>query len=54
MRKCKACEIDFSKLNKKKTDFHFPKDIPVSDEMKTIVTLMRAEKKHETNRHSVR
>ena len=44
-KKCKACEINFDRLQKQKnsktTDFHLPKDIPVSQEMKRNIEAIR-------------
>lgn len=43
-KKCRACEIDFSKLKefdqKKNSGYRFPKDIPISKEMQRTVELM--------------
>jgi len=47
-KKCRACEIDFSKLkerHREKTDYRFPKDVPVSDEMRRTVNAMLGKKK---------
>ena len=45
-KKCKACEINFNKLNKKKKSqaFSFPKDIPVSETMRKTVNNIRGVK----------
>ena len=42
-KKCKACEINFDKLNKnkKQKEFHFPKDIPVSENMRNSINKLR-------------
>ena len=45
-KKCKACEINFNKINKKKTGvFRFPKDIPVSESMRKTVNILRGKSK---------
>ena len=42
-KKCKACEINFNKLNKKQKsqEFKFPKNIPVSETMRKAVNNIR-------------
>ena len=40
MAKCKSCSIDFSKL-KKTSEFKFPENIPISNEMRTAVENIR-------------
>ena len=44
-KKCKACEINFDRLKNKKpmvqSEFKYPKDIPVSDEMKRNIEALR-------------
>ena len=42
-KKCKACELNFDKLKKapKQGTFKFPKDIPVSDNMRKLVNNLR-------------
>ena len=48
-KKCRACEIDFSRLEnktKKKTDnYKFPEGIPISTEMKKNVKLFMGKHK---------
>ena len=45
-KKCKACEINFDKLKKRKDkkDFQFPKDFPVSENMRNSINNLRGKK----------
>ena len=49
MTKCKACQIDFSKL-KDKPEFKYPTNIPVSKEMRDVVDGLRKVKRDEAGR----
>ena len=44
-KKCKACELNFEILDRKnkrkKTDYEFPKNIPISKEMRDAVNAVR-------------
>ncbi len=44
---CKACEIKFNKKPKKQKtqEFQFPKDFPVSDNMRNLINNIRDPKK---------
>ena len=48
-KRCKACEIKFDKLKKQNhkatVPFQFPKDIPVSEEMRNSVNILRGQKR---------
>ena len=46
-KKCRACEINFDRLKERShtvSDYHFPKDIPVSKEMRKTVESMIGKK----------
>ena len=46
MKKCKACEIKFDKVKKpaKKQEFKIPTNIPVSEQMRKSIELLRGSK----------
>ena len=44
-KKCKACELNFSKLKgKSQKEFKFPKNIPVSENMRKTINNLRGVK----------